>query len=141
MPAFTSPLSTYAQGTNVLTPVQNPQDARLQSGSFIASISINAGQMLARTGTNGLLPYALSAGTGTNTCVGIAQYTFSTDASGNVYYGGGTVGSVINPPYKDSSFFTSGDFDTTQLYTYDATSRANLGGITVGYQTNWVHIP
>lgn len=138
MPLITAPLQTMSMGTNILTPVQHPEDARWNAGTFAASISWNAGQTLIRT-TNGLFPYAAF---GASNAVGLAMYTGATDANGNVYYGGSTNASAINPGFKDSPYFTSGDFDTAQLYTFDSTARTQLGGVVMGgANTNWVHIP
>jgi hypothetical protein len=119
-------LATYSN--NRITPAQNPEDARVTAGAFDLNQVLPAGQVLATkgntgTGTNTLL-VALG---GTNThAVGILMYAINTDANGNVFLGGSTNASEVNPPFQTSPYFTAGTFDPADLTGWSATATTSL---------------
>jgi hypothetical protein len=117
-------LQTNVMGTNILTPVQFPEQAKWTAGIFAPSqANLLAGQVLGAN-TNGAL---LAWGGGTNQIMGLNMYTLSTDAAGNVFINNGTNASIINTPTQTSPYFISGTFDTNDLAGWNTNAATAFG--------------
>jgi hypothetical protein len=75
---------------------------------------------------------------GTEVCVGIAMYSFKTDANGNVYYSDSAVISEFNSAHLTSPIWKTGIFDPTTLTGFDAAAKVDMFGRTL--QNGFVQI-
>jgi hypothetical protein len=112
--------------TQILEPVQQPQDARTDAVQWGPSLSITKGQTIAiKTSDNRAYAYAGTAGTGgLGVFKGFAKYTLTTDTNGAVYLGSavgsGTnatpslrLGPTMSAPIYIAGIFAPADLDQT----------------------------
>lgn len=111
--------------SQILQPVQNPQDARQDAVKWGASLTIARGQAIAIK-TSDHLAYAFnpSASDGTQNFAGFSMYTLKTDANNLVYFGGvSTTPSYRLGPYMTAPIWTKGTFNPQDVST-NATGTA-----------------
>lgn len=117
----------------ILTPVQNPNDARQEAVIWGASLTITAGMAIGmKTADRKAYPFASGASDGTQIFAGFAMYTGRTDANG-LFYKGDT-GSTPNyrvTPDRTSPIWQNGVFDPADVTTA-ATPTANIVTFTPG---------
>lgn len=79
-------------------------------------------------GSGKLAAYDNGASDGTQTCVGIAMYSFCTDASGNIFVNSdsNTTPSMSNPPVNSLPYYISGAFLLADLTGHDSAATADL---------------
>lgn len=104
--------------SQILQPVQRPEDARQDAVKWAANLTIRYGTAVSRkTADNLIYPLAPGQSDGTQTFVGLAMYTFKTDASGLVYYGPTATPGARLGPYMTSPIWVTGIFDPNDLIT------------------------
>lgn len=125
------PATLLTQATNMLQPIQNPQDARTDAVKFKASITLVAGQAVGIKTSTGLAEALVpGASDGTQNFVGFSMYDFTTDSSGKVLFNGTTTG-WLNSAWNTAPIFTCGTFDPADLKT-KATPVAEVDTFTPG---------
>jgi hypothetical protein len=128
-------------GTNVLTPVQFPENARETAFRIAPGLTLPAGQYMARysSDTNNayigqLAAFSNGATNGLGAAVGLNKYSLTTDASGNVYLGSGqgtaVVATTLLTPLPTAPVYVAGTFDTADLIGGNATANTNMGANT-----------
>lgn len=117
----------FQPGTNILTPVQMPQDARMDAADFAPSLTFVAGQALGRKSSDNLLyPLVSGASDGTQTFVAFAAMSVKTDANGKIYAVTGSDTAVAHPfamPMSTAPIYTKGTFDPKDLTTRSVTAQ------------------
>ena len=131
-------LETFQISGYVLTPVQNPQDARLDAVQFGNSLVLYKGTAVGRkTSDNKCYAFTAGASDGTQNIVGFVQTTFATDSTGNIFYNGGVASptaSYRTPPHQNAPIYTAGTFDTNDLFSA-ATQVAEVDTFTASNPT------
>lgn len=104
--------------TQILSPMQRPEDARIDAVAWGANLTISKGQAAAVKTSDGLMyPLDTGATNGLQTFKGLAKYTFLTDANGRVFYGPSTAASFRTGPGSTSPIYKSGIFNPQDLIT------------------------
>ena len=123
-------LETFS--TDILTPVQEPGDARQDAVAFGPSLTIRAGQSVAiKTADKKAYAFASGGADGTESWKGFSMYGFRTDASGKVYFGDTATASYRTVPESTAPIWKSGIFDPMDITT-DATLVAQVDTFTPG---------
>jgi hypothetical protein len=131
-------LGTWNPG-DTLMPIQEPQDARQAAVRRGASLTIVKGTAIGiKTADKLAYAYNNALSDGTEVCVGIAMYSFKTDANGNVYYSDSAVISEFNSAHLTSPIWKTGIFDPTTLTGFDAAAKVDMFGRTL--QNGFVQI-
>lgn len=105
-----------------------PEDARTEAVPFSASKTIAKGTVLGRvTATNKWDAYDDASITGLAVARGIAQYSFVTDSSGNVFFGTSAASEQGNSELT-APIYVSGDFFVADLTGLDANGLADMKG-------------
>lgn len=106
--------------SNMLQPVQDPEDARQDAMAFGANLTVLAGTAVAvKTSDKKTYPMVPGASDGTQNFVGFSMYSFVTDANGQAYLG---TSITASPNYRQSPWSTmavwvSGIFDPQDVQT------------------------
>ena len=102
--------------SDILQPVQRPEDARQDAVAWGPNLTISAGDMIAvKTTDNLCYRYANGGANGLGTPKGFAMYSFKTDANGKVIYGGNSTPDIRNGMNATSPIWIGGIFDPTEL--------------------------
>lgn len=122
------PLATQPYTGVKLEPYMTPNEAVTESVPFGASLTIARGTVLGIVTADGKWKaYATGNVDGSQTARGIAQYDFTTDASGNVTIAGDT-----GVTYHTAPVYIAGTFRTTELVGLDAGAVTALGRLVGG---------
>jgi hypothetical protein len=133
----TTPIATYSAAR--VDPYRQAGEAPLRNVNLKPSSTFAAGTILgeitATPGTYG--PYATGNVDGTQNPIGVLQYTCVTDASGNITFGSGPVGSAEwGQTFKTAPMYYTGEFRTEDLVGLDAGAVTKLGRLTQGTTTS-----
>lgn len=121
-------LNTQAYTGVKLEPFERPREAVTESVPFGVSLTIARGTVVAiKTSDGKWYAYATGASDGTEVARGIAQYDFTTDASGNV-----TIANQTGVEYHTAPVYLAGTFRTNELTGLDAAAVADLGRLVAG---------
>ena len=104
--------------TQILMPVQHPEDARWDAVTPGPSLTVVRGTFAAQK-TSDMKMYALNTGAadGTQLAIGIFMYGFITDANGKIFYGPNAVSSARIGPWSTTPMYITGIFDPNELQT------------------------
>lgn len=104
--------------TQILSPIQRPEDARMDAVVWGANLTITKGQAGGiKTSDQKMYPLNVAATDGTQLFKGFAKMSFKTDANGMVFYGPSTTPSFRTGPWSTSAIYKSGIFDPMDLQT------------------------